>query len=832
MPASITAIRFKNEFRSESVNWLLANVGDKINIEIDLSISTWALSTSNDPFIINCTNNIIGLYWLFDPRGGFADFQAGDYVDRIDNTTGLVVDTGQYIVAKQDDFYIQLNNNYQSYGTNTTTADSIYTVKTKPTAVKYFFNLIENNEALNYNSKIDSTIQQMLATGLDATDLLTLVPLNFLGAKPYQIGSATIVGAGEVTLPVFTSSFTIVHQTFITPFMLKAQWDDILNNIAPDYFSNTNCLKFVTQINAYYDYNNPNRIITTELSEIFGNTGWFNENFNEEDNNYYIDSIVYKRPDTTIIPAIELSTTETTVEITIKNIIDSPFSNNNTKFTLNFVKAPQDEAEYQGNTLSQAQNFLFDRALQTIGSASVNGDNYGTAYQVLKTVHANFVSSSEILITAQIAMDTSIVGALNDIDEKKYMIFVAIQNHTLATAVADKVSLLATPNSFYEDATDPGMIVISNKYLRHFETNPDTEGVTALDSLKEDEVVAYTQFYVDKTGRYIDAFGNPITIQLISAEAIIKAKNSSTLEGFKLDGFSQTLSTLPVVNDNQYINLTQNRQFHIPVSEIRNKIFINRRTDLDASDKFYYEFYFPFMVRWEYFKAILTANGDFFDASLPAIQQNGWNNDWYRYSTFTDWGIYYEMVIRAKKNGQLLTYRFENQININDYESTSDYAPVSIKAYDPDTNTLLFDAINNKDFLLGYKNTRIEAIFSSASTPIDPDLVEFLIHIEVYEEGGTDGTRRYSSIWATSGDTWFLSTDGSDKVIKTVNMAGDEVKGTLLIDFTQIPLNKKIFKIEARIFDLTDIMGLAKMTEDSVFKFTDGPTSDLKIVEA
>lgn len=843
------SINFYNEFRNESVDFLLANIGDKIRIEHEIEFSNYAIASSGNEIIMNYTDGVIpgpvGSIWVYDPQGQFVNFKIGDELERKDYTTNIVSETGYIIIDKLGDNLILLDSNPGAIGADSSTADSILNVLTPPTACKYKWNFIENDEGTNYLSKVDGSEQILLATGLDFLNPESIVQMQFLGPKPYQIGSAECYHDGINTNGVYAFRLILVHYTYITPFFLSAQWDDLLAKIAPSYLFDSESFKAIFEVTMYYNYNDPNRVITGDLITPDGNTGWFDENFNSGVTNYSVDSITYEESGNPI-PGILFSTTETDVEITIKNTTDSPFSNNNTKFTLNFCKAPQDEDEYQGNAKTLDQNFIFDRAHNTVGAANVNGDNYGGNYQVLKGVGATFVSADEIVIHAKIAMDTSILTGLSTLDEKRYIIWVAIQNHTEETIDADKVALLADAQEFYENATDPGMIVFAGKYLRHFESNPLTEGDSSCNAYKEDEVTAFTQFYVDHNGRTVDQFGNDITIKLTSIEAKIKMLNTVTLEEFDLDTTGEiSLSNLPYINGDQYIDYTLQRAFHIPSGEIRKEIKVKRTPVFDGADTAYYYVQFPFLVRWEYFIKLLISSGDFFDTGEPF---NGFNNDWFRMQEFADWAVVYEVIISSTKSTVLttdfLTFRHADTITLEDYDNKfADFQARHIKSFGYNTATLdydipLYDVVNQIDYILGYDYTLIKATFErTGAIPINLPDVAMCIGIEVFEEGGVDGRRRYSSEWISDGDTWFLSTDNSDKVELVLNevapvlgVGNETVTGKLLIDFTKIPLNKSTFKITARLYDKASALPLAKLTEVGDIKLTED--GNIKIMDA
>lgn len=839
MPINIDSINFYTELGpvdlapyAAPTDWLLANIGDKVRIETTFTVKTFAISSEDSPIIMNNRDGLIGEGWMSLTDNGFANFKIGDQVivyDYIGSDTGSIAPKGSggpayyTVVDKLDDSTIQLDQDVPGLipATSAPAINTVISIINPITAVKYKYNFIENEEAENYNSKISETEQILINKLIDAANV-TPLDLEFLGELSYQIGSGTVQGVeidDGTADGVYKQTFKIIHETYITPFFLSEQWADALSGVAPDYFFDTNCLRAVISIEALYNYSDPNRSESVQLIDVMGNSGWFNENYNTGITNYSLESVAYENADAETIDSVELTANETTVTITINNTADTPFVDGATEFIIGYTKAPEINDEYQSNGKNVLQNFYFDRARQTVGVTAVNGDNYGTNYQVLKDVAAEFVSDSQIIITAKIAFNATILSEYSDLDIRRYLLFVSIADHTLDPENSDKTTLLVDANDLYQDVSDPGMIIITNKYVRHMHSDPDTDGVNAIDVFPEDEIVACSQFYVDKEDREDDV------ITLRSAEAIVKAKNSSTGEEFVLDNFKLDMSGLSVINDNQFVAYELDRVFDIPSSEIRKKISIQRRDDLDTATKFYYDFTFPFLMRWEYWKALAGVNGDFFDTSES---NNGFNHFWHHYTEVSDWGIYYELKVIARKNGESLTYTFEDEITSNDYDANPDWEPNTIKAYNNETNELLYDAVGMKNYLLGYEYTRIEAEFTNNYYTPSLDSLSVVMGIEVYEEGGIEGRRRFSSVWEADSETWFKSVDDTDKVLLSID--GNTITATALVDFSKLPLDKSTFKITARIYDLTAPCGpSAKTTEDGLCKETE--SGDVKTIE-
>lgn len=812
MGIKATSILFSNEFRAEKVDFLKALVGDKVTIEIEIDVEETIVSSVDNPIIYRNNDGYTGSTategWITDAANRFSNVKIGDVLRRWDYILNLFSAT-HTVLDKLDDGSLFIDNT--SGGNNVVLSSAAFSIATPITSVKYKWNFIENEEASNFNSLVDGTIQQAEIQTKLASDL-TQSLMTMLGSKCYQTGSILIEGLGIDSTTFYRSNYKITHETIVTPFMLTSQFEDLVSGINAGYFQNENCLKAIFDFEASYNYSDPNRIQTEEVTEVVGNTGGYNENFNTGIQRYLVDSVVIKDASLAVIPNVELTTNDQTIEIVIKNTVNSPFSNNNTKFTLNFCKAPADQVEYQVNGKTLDQNFLFDRALQTVGSAAVNGDEYGTSRQVFKNITAAFISTSEIKITATIDFSTAIVTELSALNTAQYMIFVSTQNHTLTTLLSDRETLLVDIGEFFVNNSDPTMIVFDTlKLMRHPESDVDTEGSDTISVFPGDEVTAYSRFYIDKNGRLTD------TIVLTNLYARFKAKNTSTLDEFTLEDFSFQMDNLEVISGNQNVDFSVNKIYHIPSTEIRKKIKIKRREDLDNSNKYYYEVYFPIIIRWEYWEKLTGVNDAFYNTSEP---NNGRNHKWQRYDTFANWNLYYELEIDATKNGSGLTYMSEKSIEMHDYDTNPDWA-VTIKSYKHSNNSLLYDGVTMRNFLLGYDVVRIESEFVKTTNIPNINKIKVVIDIERFELGGISERRRLSSMYALGDDdTWLYSVDGSNKVKLTLT-APDTVLAECLIDQTKLDLTNKKYTVRARVYELVEPT-LKAFQDGALFNFQDG----------
>lgn len=819
-PIQITSQEIFRELSAASTNWLLANAGDKIRIETTVKIQVVAISSSDTPITLNKTDGLIGAGWVYDPDNQFEHFNVGDAVIVWNYDSNTSYDAGDFtIIAKQGNGLIQLDHAVPAIADNYIVETLTVSCKSPITSLKYRYNFVKNNAGPTFISAVDGVSEQIFIIESKAANDTGSSDMRALGAyewqegfsdgavpfraKTYNFGGSavypvTIVGVSidpGTTDGIYKSIYKITHYTKLPPFFLYGA-------TIPPFLAN-NCLKLITKIDALRFYTDPNILQSDVQQATLGNTGWYNNNFSTGVNKYSITNLVYKDSLGAIIPSINLTTNETTIEFDIENTVDTPFTNFPTgnQYVINFHKVPADPAEYQNTGNLMDRNFLYDRLFGAVGGSANNGINYGGDYQVLKGYSFTYTSASKIHGKVGIKFAQTVIDSFNASDDAKYFISVQIRKRSLATNVGDDVTLTIDKNGFYVDTTDLTMIGFGskNKIMRHPESDVITEGVSYPDPVNvfpEDELSAYTEFFIDSTGRTDDE------IKLTSVKTTIIGIVGSNQ--FTIDSFSFDLSSYPFIGFVQYFDLSIADQFHIPVAEALRKYYnVKRRDDLDVGGKYYFSVQYPFLMRWETWVAALGIDPVFFDTSLP---NNGFNQWWYRYGSGS-YHLYYEVVVNATKNGIAQQYKSKQEFVFNDYASNTDFPVKTIKTYDLAGNEL----VSAGDYFInGYENTEIRAVFSNVNAPHTgadnyiAGVVE--IGIEAFESGGIAGKRRFSSKWVADGDTWFTYPTGSGKVKLSsapYSTAGHTVTAHVYLDYTQLPVGVNQFKITARIYDKT-----------------------------
>ena len=786
MAILIEDIRIKDKFRpaETDVDWLLASVGEPIDIEIDFRVEETVISQSsnfNDAgwILIRPSNYISGisdntnLVYADDPNA-FQNFFVGDQIRWTDSATiftitekisnqAIRLDTVDGVAV---DYFFQRGR--------------VMYVSNLFQGVRYYHNFIENNAALTYNDIATGSERQFKIATADCNNG---TPQNMIenGVKDYLIGNCTINGRGTST---YGQKLTIKHSTVLTPLFLESQYANLLLREKPDYYNIGNCLKHVFKLECNRDLSNPNDTQSIEFEERDGNTGWFNENYNGGQTNYSISNLVFTRvSDSEVLPALEL-TSDVDVTFDIDNTASTPFSSSNTKSIATFWQLPE-ENNYTNNGRNLQQNYVYDYAQHTLDAATSVGSTYNVSIKEFETV---ILSSSKIACRIRVGANITSQGYINENTNKRYLIGFIVENHALTRETSDKVHLLINVNDFSLQLFDTELISNDTVFLQHRFTDV-ADGFASVDVFPTDDVVAYSEFNIDFNGLENDG----INIVSVAHELV-----------FKKTGFAEILvesnsvNTLASVFLNGYvplIDVEQNRAFKLSDGDFRKQITVDRDSANDSGTIFAYKSTYPFLTRWEYWEALSGVNSPpsgVFDSALP---NNGINHYWHRYQT-EGYTLNYRLRFTILQNGEQFTQEFDSPLVTHPFDDNPEWANHTIKSYDLSSVELVAGGVK---FLQTGAQTKIIASFEKVSgTPpviADVDIVFWGI---VKEKGTIQSVVRYSSVYSNNGSTWFSSTDNSNLVVKS--KVGAVYTGEVLVDNALLP-NASDFTIYARLYD-------------------------------
>lgn len=789
MPILINGIILNTDVTNAvGVRYLHGNVFYKMNLSISFDVHTFAIATS-DREIEFAPSGFPDNTYIVDVNGSnfFADFNNGDTI----LIQGSVSNNGTFTnIIKIDDNTLKVGLLVPEVSG---TAE-IYLAATY-TSCDYFYNLIENNGQPTYDSLIDGSTQKYTANNITFA-YQTMTPLG--ASQAWHLGQVQVLsGPPSAT---FKTSFSISHVFYISPFFTKN--DDV--NTFPDYFLNNNCLKHIFRIDVKRNSTDVTRVQSIEFDSELGATGWFNEKYNTGLSNYSVSDLSYKRlSDNVIIDGINLSdTVHTEVKFKINNTVDTPFSLITPQpFVINLINVPQEDDEYQNTVTDMGFNFSFDRAKVVLNAAAVDGD-FANGVKQFSVTH---LSSSQVEVKFNVELPTAVFNRIGAMTDQKFLIAIYTQQ-VGASENGDGVTLLVDFDDYYVDL---GIVGLATEDMFRFIEHPyqlPADGSTTLSSFTEDEIIAYMRLKLDLS---VTAF--PVSIKKIVGRIVaISGPNEYELLERELD-----VINAPIVSNIEYVNLSLPVPYKAPVSELLPYFTAKRDMTAEAPPVSFYDIYFPFINRWEYWVQNLGANPSLFDVNEP---NNGLNEQWDR-----NISLYVRTSVILNINGINQEYEFNNPFALFDYDSNSNWDNEKIETFDLSSNQLISGP---NEYILGFDKTVVKCEFEWVGVGAAPDIanVAMILRLEPYENGGQFVSTRISSERPKGSESQWLSTDLSDKVV--MSKVGNIFKGEAIIDNTLLQ-NFNKFAITSRIYEKIPIG--AKLMEDGTVKLMEDDT--IKLIE-
>lgn len=700
------------------VSWLNMNVCDRVKVIIEGYVE-WNLLNVRIDF--TAVDNTIEIVNELDQRTWTGqEFKVGDTI----TIAGTALNDGDFTITaiSQDDRTITVA---EALSTEFA-ADASFHGITPVTSFDFYYNLITNEGAENYQSFIDEgTIQRFNVSGFDATD--TLHYLNFT-APTKSIGWCTntitngitnetdevqIIGGGIVD---YKQYFTISQEFDVTPFFFLGQTNNFETDVPPNYYRFGNSLKYICRIDAKYDSKNPNADHTGNSLEPNGNGSWFDQASGGEKPQfkvlatYYTDNDTFETlseidPSKNVLVTIELESLSSTFTAT-------------TDFVLGFFVCPISEQRYQ-NTVDRnlRQNFLFDYGKTTTG-ATIDGHNFGTQYQVFGNITGTYNGPTSITITALVQPAYNLYQYWDGLEdqERQYVLFVSVQNPAVTTTSgSDRVVCLADFNSAVIDQTNSALFEFTGNGLTAYEY-PDTS-VVKLGSVNGQ---SGTPFLIEAPFRvynYPDGEGNTPTIKQINWQVVaVKSGYDDFVIEERIIDCSSVVKLLGI----QEISIDQTRGFTTYEDDPFNAVTIERDAANDTAFMAAYIARYGVTLRWEDWIQI-SADSVVSDAgtlSVNPIKKYIENvvEKWANYSGVQGWDLKmrFQCVVTDLNNIDQ-TYQCDLPMSVIDNDT-------SWPGSSSTTNTVYFkgenDGINYKSILREGLVTLVQVVYSG-DYPID-----------------------------------------------------------------------------------------------------------------
>jgi len=610
---------------------------------------------------------------------------------------------------------------------------------------------------------------------LDASSA-TIVDIPFKYKGAYQTGGLTIQGKGietDLNIGIYgRQKFELIHTIQAAPISLYKRSDDLEPQeffVSPArldsafVFTDGDISTYKLNINLLQNPSD-SRPSTYEFIQQSTDVNVFNNSLLGADTKYSFSNFSIVRTIDSEVSDVPLVKKKFTVTFDVDNTEDSPFSDLNTKVKVGIENIPPSWS----NEEDYIQTFLSDSIVSTLGDAPASGTATGKA-SCISNYTATYNNATSITCSFDVEYNTDAQDSINLFQSLVFSIYVETQNHTLDYTDSDRVVLQPFIGLGIQDiAVDP--IVVNNT---QFITAPYSDFSTGIDASDIDGfpvqlLTASTEFYADWTDR------EGLRIDTISQQLVLK--NTSTLEELELEEETIAVNSFPLI-DSEYpnANYSKVKGYKIPQDEIRNNVEMSNVSDVSNIRTFNVKF--PFFIRWEYYTQLILQNtpSSIIDNNEPF---DGVNYDLNRIDDLADWELTYRVNFNCNDFGQPFEQSFDYTIPTTDYNEHPDVLSRVINSYKEDGITQLLEG--SEKFIDSKENTLIVGEWTMDYTPSAISDFEIEFYIEAFENGSPTKIQRISSVNELLSSSWFSSTDGSGKVVKTID--GNKCVGSVYID--------------------------------------------------
>lgn len=729
MSVTFTSVLFSDEYTSvysghggtdAGQNQLKGCVGDLIWAVIDGYVS-WG--TTATPMYFNTAGKYITRQDC-NGSGSFVTdgFKAGDTI----TVTGTGdANSTNYTISKVTDLVLTLT----AAPALTGAYSSVNIYGTTPISggwMDYYANVVPNNYADDhFNSMTDTKVVQKYSGVIPAINSQNYLPPNarsWAWWDGYDINAGYYYG-GQPLEPIlsvgstvnYKQYFRIIHRFFIKPFYTADQLQTfkdafansvflnngsaIVNNtdngyVVPSYFEDNNCLKYIAQVDIRFnEYGTAVDHTSEGYTWLEGNTAWFNDTPVTSPDNadvpiYTLHSVTYTDVATSAsVDAIDF-TRDTTVTIKINDI----GFHSSDPFVVNFMWLPTNASSYanynsKANPATFRTVFVHDRCFALVAGAAVNGDQYGTGYQVIKGVTSSIGGGYlTITFTASCGSLVNQLFANNSEADRNYMIWVTPQDKNIGSlARATRNGIICDINTAYVNTDNSALLVISTDGTtdEHFFRFPDEDvnPVTNYAGVAGDFAYSKIGF---KTNGKIKSIRTHFDVLVY--DATVTLVDTMTLEDWSVN-VSDTYNG--VFND---IFVDETRGFPLPDGDLRNTISIVRDATLDGGGYYGFKFIYGFQLGYQWWQFVSPYAAEFIDYATnywPVYTQGYTSGASVLPSGYTSKIIKVtEWVITDPATGLDTQFQHNSRVSANDQYLSGWKPTLSVATKDTDGNSL------------------------------------------------------------------------------------------------------------------------------------------------
>lgn len=582
---------------------------------------------------------------------------------------------------------------------------------THKTALKYDFGLIENNESINFLSKLTNTNQTYLFEGIDHGN-----PLTFVDGITQGTNKAGYSGGAKVAFVKYTrdydervtedttQEFQIEHIFKINPIYRDGEIDSLKGDDVPplDIFNGDMSLKYVLQSEFRTVLTNPNTSMISSYDTQLGSVGYLDESYNGYASDYTIEDLVYTNlTDSVVSQRLEVSK-QNRVTFTVK----SALGNIDPSIPLIVGHTSIIDSLSYSNSREYYNDLWLDQSLRTTdGGGSVNGDII-TAYQISR------IDDNTLMVTLDIAFTTT--EQRNKLSENQdYLLYFTIGDPTKTVDEGSKVTGRIDVNYYSKSSDIAGLfdITVFDQYPIPYEFEKGVStGFASGKMFIQDEQFCYARFRVLDT--YLGESGDlteDVTLEKLTFKIV--AYNTVNNTWFDLRSLEIELSDQIVSGNIQSIELDTTRGYILTDTDIFNSLKLT--TDTNDGTYQYYDLEIGYKIPWQDWISLSDADTIFLDRTK---ENNGLNQNASNYSGLNDYVI--KILIDAnldttgvstnyvKPSGDFFAYNY----------NTDDQEP---DAYSCVINTFKEDGTPILNNIIQSGFTEVRAVITPLFPPVD-----------------------------------------------------------------------------------------------------------------
>ena len=615
--------------------YLMGSFMDKITTKVQVAVHWETLN-------LLCTFNASAKTITRNDNRSFYDdeWSVGDTF----TITGTVSNNGNFTIS-----FISADGStittVESLTNESTNSANLYGT-TPVNCLDFYFNLIENSQQLTFNSLVD-TNQPCKKTASKTTwnvgDTVNLVQATT--SIGWDNGSGTVTRESDIG---YKRKYIIWHTYYIAPFSLAGQ--QIINSsksiIYPPYFANGNTLKYVCRIDSKKSLSDPTINHTTDINYKYplGNVGYLNEFLNGGKPEYTFGSISILSKS---LPVSKIDFTTQAIFDVFIGSVNGHFTNGGlgvgSQMVLDLIYCPQTPSQYTNTATNMVTNFLLDRAVLTIGAASINGEQYGTDLQSLTSIQASYISANVCEIQFFIKFSTYIKTLLASLPANNRNIMITVTPQEKATTslqTTDRNSVLLYYANCNYDQDDSTLLTFTDTIFHQF---PDTDKNTFTDykGFIGDTILSKSYFTVDNTAKLTSVSAEIQAINTVTGETITLQKTNNSIQND--DGICQPIS--------------ETNRYKLPLDSPFNQTVFNRNVALDTETSIGYEFDYGFIGRYETWVTVPEASKAFTCENFQ---------DWSIYSLEANWTLALVITADVFKNNYTTTFIHQAPFNLYD----------------------------------------------------------------------------------------------------------------------------------------------------------------------